>query len=44
MIKAHPSKTGSEWWYGTLVREGKSGFFPSTYVQELENSEFDRSD
>lgn len=39
MIKAHPSKTGGDWWYGTLVKEGKSGFFPSTYVQQLEDGE-----
>ena len=37
IITAHPSKSGGAWWYGTTAKEGKSGFFPSTYVQELEN-------
>ncbi|KAF8589690.1 hypothetical protein K439DRAFT_300209 [Ramaria rubella] len=37
LIKAYPSKSGGDWWYGTLVKEGRSGFFPSTYVLELEN-------
>ncbi|TFY81602.1 hypothetical protein EWM64_g2415 [Hericium alpestre] len=36
VLTAHPSKSGSDWWYGTLVRDGKSGFFPKTYVQNLE--------
>ena len=37
IIIANPSKSGGAWWYGKAVKEGKSGFFPSTYVQELEN-------
>ncbi|TDL18518.1 hypothetical protein BD410DRAFT_497704 [Rickenella mellea] len=37
IITAHPSKSGGDWWYGTLVKDGKSGFFPSTYVQVLEH-------
>ncbi|KAF9806131.1 hypothetical protein IEO21_08793 [Rhodonia placenta] len=36
MLIAHPSKSGGEWWYGTLVRDGKSGFFPKTYVAQIE--------
>lgn len=36
VIIAHPAKSGGAWWYGSLVKGGKTGFFPSTYVQELE--------
>lgn len=36
IITAHPSKTGGDWWYGTSVKDGKSGFFPQTYVQMVE--------
>ncbi|KAG1884675.1 hypothetical protein F4604DRAFT_1901226 [Suillus subluteus] len=36
IITAHPSKTGDDWWYGTIVKDGKSGFFPQTYVQMVE--------
>lgn len=36
IITAHPSKTGGDWWYGTIVKDGKSGFFPQTYVQMVE--------
>lgn len=37
VLTAHPSKTGADWWYGTLVRDGKSGFFPKTYVDKIES-------
>lgn len=37
VIVANPSKSGGAWWYGKIVKDGKSGFFPSTYVQELES-------
>jgi hypothetical protein len=37
-IIAHPSKSGGDWWYGTMVKDGKSGFFPQTYVQEVEQA------
>ncbi|KAG2139113.1 uncharacterized protein EDB93DRAFT_707815 [Suillus bovinus] len=37
IITAHPSKTGGDWWYGTIVKDGKSGFFPQTYVQKVES-------
>ncbi|KAJ3482401.1 hypothetical protein NLJ89_g12142 [Agrocybe chaxingu] len=33
MIVANPSKTGGDWWYGTLVKTGKAGLFPKTYVE-----------
>jgi hypothetical protein len=23
------------WWYGTLVKEGKKGWFPSAYIEEM---------
>ncbi|KAI6109107.1 hypothetical protein EV401DRAFT_1997908 [Pisolithus croceorrhizus] len=36
IIEAHPSKSGSDWWYGTTVNDGRSGFFPQTYVQVVE--------
>ncbi|KAG1749461.1 hypothetical protein EDB19DRAFT_1680127 [Suillus lakei] len=36
IIIAHPSKSGGDWWYGTIVKDGKSGFFPKTYVQTVE--------
>lgn len=31
-MTAYPSKTGGDWWYGTLVSSGKSGLFPKAYV------------
>ena len=37
IIKAHPSKSGGDWWYGTLLRDGKTGFFPKTYVDKIES-------
>ncbi|KAI9449187.1 hypothetical protein F5148DRAFT_1248554 [Russula earlei] len=36
VITAHASKTGSDWWYGTLISSGKTGFFPKIYVQTIE--------
>lgn len=36
VITAHASKTGGDWWYGTIVSSGKTGFFPNTYVQAFE--------
>ncbi|KIK20542.1 hypothetical protein PISMIDRAFT_682232 [Pisolithus microcarpus 441] len=36
VIEAHPSKSGGDWWYGTTVNDGRSGFFPQTYVQVVE--------
>ena len=36
IIEAHPSKSGGDWWYGKTVKDGKSGFFPQTYVQQVE--------
>ncbi|KAI6009637.1 hypothetical protein F5J12DRAFT_935062 [Pisolithus orientalis] len=36
VIEAHPSKSGGDWWYGTTASNGRSGFFPQTYVQVLE--------
>lgn len=41
VMLAHPSKSGGAWWYGSLVKGGKTGFFPSTYVQELETGQDD---
>lgn len=39
VITAYVSKTGGDWWYGTIVTSGKTGFFPKTYVQIFETSE-----
>ncbi|EGO21969.1 hypothetical protein SERLADRAFT_417338 [Serpula lacrymans var. lacrymans S7.9] len=36
ILTAYPSKSGGDWWYGALARDGKSGFFPQTYVQVTE--------
>ncbi|KAI6037263.1 hypothetical protein PISMIDRAFT_682226 [Pisolithus microcarpus 441] len=36
VIEAHPSKSGGDWWYGTTVNDGRSGFPPQTYVQLVE--------
>ena len=36
ILTANPSKSGGDWWYGTLVRDGKKGFFPKTYVDRFE--------
>nr|VWP01440.1 NAD-dependent protein deacylase (EC (Regulatory protein SIR2 homolog) [Ganoderma boninense] len=35
VLTAHPSKTGGDWWYGTAVQGGKTGFFPKTYVEQF---------
>lgn len=36
MIEAHPAKDPmGAWWYGTLVKEGKKGWFPSAYIEEM---------
>ena len=40
VLTAHPSKTGSDWWYGTIVQGGKSGFFPKTYVEQIAAGKF----
>ncbi|TCD66409.1 hypothetical protein EIP91_001400 [Steccherinum ochraceum] len=36
MIVANPSKSGGDWWYGKVVRDGKAGFFPNTYVEKIQ--------
>jgi len=38
VVNAYPSKTGGDWWYGTVVSNGKAGFFPKTYVQAFETA------
>lgn len=36
VLMAHPAKDeGSPWWYGMLLQEGKSGWFPNNYVEEI---------
>jgi len=35
-LDAHPSKSGGDWWYGTMSRTGKKGFFPRSYVDVVE--------
>jgi len=39
VMTVHVSKTGGDWWYGTVVSSGKAGFFPKTYVQTFETGE-----
>ena len=36
VVLANPSKSGGDWWYGSLVKGGAAGFFPNTYVQKYE--------
>jgi len=36
IIIANPSKSGGEWWYGTIITSSKSGLFPKTYVEVVE--------
>ncbi|KIK15543.1 hypothetical protein PISMIDRAFT_687152 [Pisolithus microcarpus 441] len=31
--EVHASKSGDDWWHATTVNDGRSGFFPQTYVQ-----------
>lgn len=35
ILTANPSKTGGDWWYGTLLSNGHTGLFPKTYVQPV---------
>ncbi|ELU37390.1 protein binding protein [Rhizoctonia solani AG-1 IA] len=35
IIDAHPSKTGSDWWYGTTRKTGTKGFFPLAKAKAL---------
>ncbi|KZT54344.1 hypothetical protein CALCODRAFT_456827 [Calocera cornea HHB12733] len=37
VITAHPSKSGGDWWYGSIVKSGDEGFFPRSYVEEMNN-------
>jgi hypothetical protein len=38
---AHPAKdSSSPWWYGMLLQEGKSGWFPNNYVEEIKREVF----
>ena len=35
-IVAHPAKDeSSPWWYGMLVEEGRKGWFPHSYVEQM---------
>lgn len=38
VLLAHPSKSGGPWWYGSVSGSGVKGFFPSSYVQILDDS------
>lgn len=41
MIDAHPATdTASPWYYGTLIRDRKTGWFPKDYVVEVTDSGF----
>ena len=36
MIVAHPAKDASSpWWYGMSVEEGRKGWVPHSYVEEM---------
>jgi len=37
VLLTHPSKSGGAWWYGTISSSGAKGFFPSSYVQILDD-------
>jgi actin cytoskeleton-regulatory complex protein PAN1 len=43
ILTAHPSKSGGDWWYGTILRDKKSGFFPRTYVDQIQSSKLPAS-
>ncbi|KAF8626353.1 hypothetical protein AX15_005009 [Amanita polypyramis BW_CC] len=36
VLVANPSKSGGDWYYGTLLSTRKSGLFPKTFVQVIE--------
>jgi hypothetical protein len=37
VLEAHKAKDpSSAWWYGTVVKDKKSGWFPSSYVAEIQ--------
>ena len=38
IIIANPSKSGGDWWYGTISNTSKSGVFPNTYVEVVQSS------
>jgi len=38
VLYAHPSKSGGPWWYGSISGSGSKVFFPSSYVQILDDS------
>ncbi|KAG5637919.1 hypothetical protein H0H81_002680 [Sphagnurus paluster] len=38
ILTANPSKSGGDWWYGTLVSSGKTGVFPKTYVEVIKST------
>lgn len=40
IVSANPSRSGGDWWYGTLIGTGKAGFFPKIYVQTLDHGEY----
>lgn len=41
MIEAHPaSDPESPWYYGTLVKDRKAGWFPSSYVADVADGAF----
>lgn len=39
VLTAYASKTGGDWWYGTVVSSGNAGLIPKTYVQIFETGE-----
>lgn len=41
IIHASPSKSGSDWWYGTVEKSGEKGFLPSSYVAVIDQGKLD---
>jgi len=36
MLIVYPSKSGGDWWYGSLVSSKKSGLFPKTFIEVVQ--------
>lgn len=40
IISANPSKSGSDWWYGKLEKEGTKGFLPKSYITVIDQGAY----
>lgn len=36
VLIVNPSKSGSDWWFGTTLKDGRSGLFPKTYIEVVQ--------